>query len=146
MNTYAVAPEQVGEALTNSASALQVAGNTIQESAAMVTGITEVTQDAARAGTALKTVSMRLRGTSAKELEAMGEDTEGLIEATSKLRDHIMALTGVDITDVNGDLKSTYKIMDALAEVWNELGTNERSNLLETIAGRWFCRSVQKCA
>ena len=135
-NAYAIDPAQLGDALTNSASALEVAGNTMQEAAAMATGITEVTQDAARAGTALKTVSMRLRGTTAKELEAMGEDTEGLIEVTSKLRDKIMELTGVDITEMNGDLKSTYDIMDGLAEVWNDLGTNEQSNLLETIAGK----------
>ena len=135
-NAYAIDPAQLGDALTNSASALEVAGNTMQEAAAMATGITEVTQDAARAGTALKTVSMRLRGTTAKELEAMGEDTEGLIEVTSKLRDKIMELTGVDITEMNGDLKSTYDIMDGLAEVWNDLGTNEQSHLLEIIAGK----------
>ena len=145
-NAYAIDPAQLGDALTNSASALEVAGNTMQEAAAMATGITEVTQDAARAGTALKTVSMRLRGTTAKELEAIGEDAEGLIEVTSKLRDKIMDLTGVDITEMNGDLKSTYDIMDGLAEVWNDLGTNERANLLETIAGRRFCRDAQKCA
>ena len=135
-NAYAIDPAQLGDALTNSASALEVAGNTMQEAAAMATGITEVTQDAARAGTALKTVSMRLRGTTAKELESMGEDTEGLIEVTSKLKEKIMELTGVDITEMNGDLKSTYDIMDGLAEVWHDLGTNEQSHLLEIIAGK----------
>ena len=62
MNKYAVSAEQVGAALTKSASALDLAGNTIQESAAMATGITEVTQDSEKAGSALKILSLRLRG------------------------------------------------------------------------------------
>lgn len=49
-NEFAVTAADVGQALTSSASALAVAGNSIQESAAMVTGITEVTQNAAKAG------------------------------------------------------------------------------------------------
>lgn len=44
-NNYSVTAAGVGAALKRSASALQVAGNTFQESAAMVTGISEVTQD-----------------------------------------------------------------------------------------------------
>lgn len=45
LNNYSVTAAGVGAALKRSASALQVAGNTFQESAAMVTGISEVTQD-----------------------------------------------------------------------------------------------------
>lgn len=61
-NNYAVTAAGVGEAMKRSASALDVAGNSIQETAGMVTGITEVTQDPEKAGNALKVVSMRLRG------------------------------------------------------------------------------------
>ena len=61
MNNYAVSAEDVGAALTRSASALDLAGNTIQESAAMVTGIAEVTQDPEKAGSALKVLSLRMR-------------------------------------------------------------------------------------
>ena len=49
-NKYAVSASDVGSALERSASSLSLAGNTIQESAAMATGITEVTQDSERAG------------------------------------------------------------------------------------------------
>lgn len=61
-NKYAVSAQQVGEGLRNSASALATANNTFEESAAMVTAITEITQDQSSAGSALKTLSMRLRG------------------------------------------------------------------------------------
>lgn len=61
-NNYSVTAAGVGEAMKRSASAMEVAGNTIQETAGMITGITEVTQDPEKAGNALKVVSMRLRG------------------------------------------------------------------------------------
>lgn len=135
-NEFAVTASGVGQGLTNCASALQVAGNSIQQSAAMLTGITEVTQNSSKAGAALRMLSMRLRGTTAKELEELGEDTEGVIEVTSKLQKTIKDLSGVDITDVNGQLRSTYDIMNDLASVWDELGANQQANVLETIAGK----------
>lgn len=49
-NEYAIDAESIGIALTKSASALNVAGNSIQESSGMITGITEVTGNAERAG------------------------------------------------------------------------------------------------
>lgn len=135
-NEFAVTASGVGQGLTNCASALQVAGNSIQQSAAMLTGITEVTQNSSKAGAALRMLSMRLRGTTAKELEELGEDTEGVIEVTSKLQKTIKDLSGVDITDINGQLRSTYDIMNDLASVWDELGANQQANVLETIAGK----------
>lgn len=136
-NEFAVDASDVGEALTRSASALQVAGNSIQETAAMATGITEVTQNAAKAGNALRTLSMRLRGTTAAELEAIGEDADGLIEVTSSLQGAIKDLTGVDLVNtLTGDLRSTYDVMRDLAGVWDTLGTNTQSRVLEIIAGK----------
>lgn len=52
-NEYAIDAESIGIALTKSASALNVAGNSIQESSGMITGITEVTGNADRAGRVL---------------------------------------------------------------------------------------------
>lgn len=50
MNNYAATSAGIGEALTRSASALDLAGNSIQETAGMITGIIEVTQDPEQAG------------------------------------------------------------------------------------------------
>lgn len=49
-NEYAVTADDVGEALTRSASALSFAGATLQETAAMAVGITEITQSPEKAG------------------------------------------------------------------------------------------------
>lgn len=61
-NNYAISAQQIGEALQNSASSLVVAGNDIDQSIAMITAMTEITQDAASAGAALRTLSLRIRG------------------------------------------------------------------------------------
>lgn len=135
-NEYAVSAADVGSALTKCASAMEVAGNSIQETSAMATGITEVTQNADKAGSALKILSMRLRGTEAKDLEELGEDTEGLISNTGKLRDTIQDLTNVDIMADDGDFKSTYEMMDGIYETWKTMRDTDKASLLETIAGK----------
>ena len=61
-NNYAVSSADLGEGLSNSASALASAGNDINQSLAMITGMTEITQSAGESGNALKVLSMRIRG------------------------------------------------------------------------------------
>ena len=45
---------------------------------------------------AFKTISMRIRGATI-ELQEAGLETEGMAESTAKMREEIMALSGVDI-------------------------------------------------
>lgn len=65
-NNYAVTVEDISNGLQKSASALNVAGNNIDQSTAMITAIAEVTRDAGAAGSALKVLSMRIRGAKAE--------------------------------------------------------------------------------
>ena len=61
-NEFAVTAADVGDAMQRSASSLQMAGNSFEQSAGMATGITEVIQNAEKAGSTLNIVSLRLRG------------------------------------------------------------------------------------
>lgn len=61
-NQYSVTSAGLGEGLARSASALQLAGNTFEEAAALVGATTEVTQNPEKAGNAMKVLSLRLRG------------------------------------------------------------------------------------
>lgn len=76
----------------------------------------------------------------------MGEDTTGMVESTAKLRQEILALTGIDIMDGANQFKSTYAIMDELAQKWKDLSDIQQATVTELIAGRIFCQNVQKCA
>ena len=140
-NKYALASADVGQGLRESASALATANNTMEESAAMITAITEITQDSASAGNALKTLSMRLRGASSS-LEAAGEDTDGMCNSVSKLREKIKGLAGVDIMLDEDTFKSTYQIMSEIADKWADMSDINRASLLETIAGKTRANQV----
>lgn len=136
-NNFAVTADDIGAALTKSASALELAGNTIQETAAMVTGITEVTQDPEKAGSALKILSLRLRGMKG-ELEELGEEVDENVESISKMQTQVLNFTGgkVNIFNDDGSFKSTYEIMSAIADVYEKLSSTDQADLLETIAGK----------
>lgn len=136
-NNYATTAADIGEAVKRSASALSLAGNSLEETAGMVTGITEVTQDPEKAGNSLKVLSMRLRGMKG-ELEDLGEETDENVENLSQMQGKVLNLTHgkVNIFDNAGDFKSTYEIMQGIADVYDDLTDTDRADLLETIAGK----------
>lgn len=61
-NNFAISSGGIGEALTRSASSLAAANNSLDESIALITASNSVVQDPTVVGTALKTISMRIRG------------------------------------------------------------------------------------
>lgn len=61
-NNFATDAASLGEGLTKSASALNAANNSFEQSIALLTGGTEITQNANEMGSALKVISMRIRG------------------------------------------------------------------------------------
>ena len=145
-NEYAVTAADVGAALQRSASSLQVANNTVQESSALVVGMNEVLQDAAKTGTILNTTALRLMGAKGK-LEELGEEVDENIESITKLQTHILNLTHGQVNIFNDDqtFKSTYEILKEISKVYDSLSDVEAADLLESIAGR-FCLNVQRCA
>lgn len=60
----------------------------------------------------------------------MGEDTTGMVDSTAKLRQEILALSGVDIMENGNEFKSTYKIMDELAAKWKDLTDIQQAKCL----------------
>lgn len=135
-NNYAVSAAQLGEGLRNSASSLVTAGTSMDESIAMLTAMTEITQDAASAGSALKILSLRIRGAKV-ELSEMGENTDDMAISTSKLRKEIKAMTGgFDIMKNENEFKSIYEIMDGLADAVKDMEDIDKTALIEKIAGK----------
>lgn len=148
-NNYAISTDELAQALQNSASALKVAGNDIDEAIALATTANTIVQDYSKVSAGIRTVSMRITGATAEELQEAGEDTEGLIETTAKLEEQVKSLTavngkmGVSLLDANGNFRSTYEILLDIAKVWEEIGKqdkldgNNRQNvLLESLAGK----------
>lgn len=78
---------------------------------------------------------MRLRATKT-EMSDAGEDTDGMAESVSKLRNQVMALSGVDIQLSEDTYKDTYTILQEMSKVWDDLSDMDRANILELFFGK----------
>lgn len=137
-NAYGVTNNDVMEGLQQSASAMVAANNTLDENIALIVAGQEITQDANRVGNALKTISMRIRG--------YDEETEEYVGDVEKLTGQIADLTqtasnnfaGVSIftDDTKTTYKSTYKVLEEIATIWDELTDKNQAELLEVLFGK----------
>lgn len=135
-NEFSTDARELGAGLKVSASTLAMAGNNISQTLAMLTGGTEITQNAQEMGTALRTISLRLRGMKG-ELEDLGEETEG-IESISKIQTQILNLTNkrVNIFKDDGEFKSTYEILKEISKVYSDLSSTSKASLTEIMFGK----------
>ena len=142
-NQYAISTADLASSLTRSSASLVAAGNTMEEAVALTAAANTIIQNSESVGNALKTVSMRIRGTSVEELQAAGEETDGVVESTSKLYSKVKALTavggkeGISILGDDGKYLSTYEILSKIADRWEEITeVGNDAALLEILAGK----------
>jgi TP901 family phage tail tape measure protein len=135
-NEYSISSKGIGDALLRSASSLSAANNTLEESIGIIVAGYDVIQDADVLGTALKTISMRLRNT-AGELEALNEDADGAAESITKLQTQILNLTHgkVDIMLDDSTFKSTYQILTEISNEWDSLSDKAQADITRLVAG-----------
>lgn len=78
------------------------------------------------------------------DLEELGEDVDDNVTNLSKMQGQVLNLTHgkVNIFDDVGNFKSTYEILQGIADVWKELNSVEQADLLETIAGKHRANDV----
>lgn len=135
-NSFSITSAGVAEALKRSASSLHTAGNDIDQSIGMIVAANDVVQDPDSVGAGIRTISLRIRGATT-ELEAMGEETDTVVKSTAKLQAEIKAIAGVNILEAdNSTFKSTYQIMDELADKWNTLTDLQKATLTQALAGK----------
>ena len=123
------------DAITRSASALASSGLSFEKSLALIVAGNETTRDASVTGNALKTLSMRIRGATT-ELQESGEEVDEYAQSTSKMRDEILALTGVDIMLDDNTFKDIYVILEEISEVYDSLTDIGRANVTEILFGK----------
>ena len=91
-NNFAISANGIQEALFRSSAALAAANNTFEQSIGLIVAANEVVQNPEVVGTAIRTLSMRLRN-SAGELQDLGEDFEGAAESVTRLHQQLLELT-----------------------------------------------------
>lgn len=136
-NNYAISSQGLGEAMQRSAAALSLAGNSLDESLALVTAANEVVQDPDVVGTWAKTLTMYLRAAKT-EAEEAGIETEGMANSVSELRNSVLKLTNgrVDIMQDDTTFKSTVQIMREIAGVYDSMTDIDQAALLELLSGK----------
>lgn len=136
MNNFSISSKGIGEALLRSASSLSAAGNTLEESIGMIVAMNTTLQDADVTGTAMKTLSSRLRNT-AGQLEELDVDAEGAAESVTKLQTQLLNLTGQRVNILLDDttFKRTYQIVKELASVWDSLTDVAQADITRLVAG-----------
>lgn len=153
-NNFSISTDGLATALQKSAAALKTAGNDMDEAIALVTAGNAIVQDPDSVGSGVRTIALRIQGTelAKQELAELGEDVDDyVVQTASKLNAKVKELTksagnafkGVSLLDENGNYRSTYEILQDIADVYNEIvdadkknGTNRMQGLLELLAGK----------
>lgn len=129
-NNFPISVSQIAEGMTNASSTLAAAGNSFEQSVALLTAANTTIQDASKSSTGLRTIAARIRNTKT-ELDDLGEvvsesDYDKLIKQLTKLN--------IALVD-NGEYRSTYDILSDIASKWDEMSSMEQASLAETLAG-----------
>lgn len=134
-NEFAISSADIGDAMERSAAALKAGRNNLNESLGIITAGNVIQQDASTTASAMKILSLRIRGAKA-DLEEMGESTDDLADSTSKMREELKALTGVDIMLDENTFKSTAQIIKEIGANWSKMTDVSQAATLEKIAGK----------
>jgi TP901 family phage tail tape measure protein len=129
-NSFALSNKDLADALQVSSSSMNAANNSFEQTLALITAGTEITQDASRVGNGLRTISMRIRG--------LDEETGEFDETLGNVRNDISELTHgqVSIMEDEDTYKSTYDILKRISEIWDTLTDKEQAGLLEKLFGK----------
>ena len=137
-NNYATSAGDLGAGLTKMASTMSMSNVSLEKSLAILTGGTEITQNAEELGNAIKVSVLRMRGQKGA-LEDIGENADD-IESVSKMQTQILNMTkgAVNIMDSADPTKfrDYYDVMADIAEVLPKLNETDQANLIETLFGK----------
>ena len=120
-NNFAVGTNDLQNALTKAGSAMSVAGNSFEETIAMVTAGTEImVGQPAKVGRGLRTIAINI--------SKLAQEQETLSIANGKYT--------ISLQDQNGEMLSTFDIMSQIGDVWNNLNETEQTALATQLAGK----------
>lgn len=136
-NKFAENNQDVVEGLKRSSAAMSAMNQSFEDTAALFTGGMEILQDAESMGTALRTLSMRMRGYS--------EETGELDNELVNLKGDVLDLTktannaqGISIfTDVTQQhYKSMVQYLGEIADEWDQISEVNQTALLQKLFGK----------
>lgn len=141
-NTASITTAEIAKGVQAVGSVFADANTDVNEFIALLAAGNRQFQDADSLSLGLRTSALRIRGATA-ELEAMGEETDGVITSTSKLAEKIQALTNINgsggvhiLEDDEKTFRSIYDIYVDIGNVYQQMSDVDQSSLLDLIAGK----------
>ena len=137
-NKFAETNQDIVEGMERAGATLSAIGTDVEDAFALFTGAQEVIQNAETVGTALKTLSLRIRG--------YDEETEELSNDVIKAMGDVANLTKVASNNFAGislwadadqtKYRSLKDYLGDISKIWSEISEGNRTQLLEKLFGK----------
>ncbi len=132
---YATTAGDIATALSRTASAAKAANLDLDQTAAMLTTIIDITQqDAGSVGNALKTILSRYGNVKAGVFAGMEEDGEDTSDSLNDVEKVLNAI-GIQIRSTSTEMRGFDEVLDDLAEKWDNLNDVEQNAVATAMAG-----------
>ena len=131
---YAASAGEIGEAMSRTSAIASQMGMSLDETAAMVTTIMDVTQQSAEmAGTAVRSILSRYGNVKAGSFVSMMTEDEDL----EKINDieKVLSVLGISIRTSKMEMRNMGDVLDELATKWNTLSSVEQNAVATAFAG-----------
>ena len=120
-NHFAVSTDDLQKGLSKASASLATAGNTYEESIALIESATAIMQNqAGTVGNGFRTIAINIANLAAKSDE--------FVDASGKVK--------IALKDEQGQLRSTYAILNDLYEQWDKLTPVEQNAIAVALAGK----------
>jgi TP901 family phage tail tape measure protein len=122
-----VSTDDLQTALSKSAAAMATAGNSFEETIALVEAGTAIMQgQAGTVGNGLRTIAINIA--------SLATESDEFVAANGKVN--------ISLKNERGEIRSTYEILNDLAKNWNNLSTAEQNSIAVTLAGKHKYKSL----
>lgn len=136
-NTMAESNQDIVEGMERSAAALAAVGTSTEDAFAMFSGINEVLQNAEKSGTALRSISLRLRSFD-ESTEEYSDDLKNITGELVDLTKTAQHTQGVSIFKDGSttEFKSLVEYFGQIHDIWDEMSQKQQNDFLIKAFGR----------
>ena len=131
---YAASAGEIGEAMSRTSAIASQMGLSLDETAAMVTTLMDVTQQSSEmAGTAVRSILSRYGNVKTGSFLSMmteGEDLEKINDI-----EKVLGVLGISIRNSKMEMRDMGEVLDELAKKWNALSSVEQNAVATAFAG-----------
>ncbi len=120
-NNFAVSTDDLQKALAKSAAAMATAGNSYEETIALVEAGTAIMQgQAGTVGNGLRTIAINIAN--------LATSSDEFVAANGKVV--------ISLKEENGEIKSSYQVLEDLSKYWDNLTRAEQNEIAVALAGK----------